>query len=254
MAQATITIIPQKGSTAVPAGTPHCNVYANPGPQSLPLAHHRHVALRQSKCWPQWSSPVPHGISHHRFSSSWKTVCVDCIWLFELGPCAFAWWLRTETLESDSLDSKLGLSHYFLCDHEQVAFSLGAPVSPLLYPFDNVCVFSCFTCVQLFVALWTVAHLAPLSVWFSRQEQRSGLPCPPPGELPNRGIEPLTSCISCKAGGFFTTEPPGKPNLIIMVPISQVLMKITRFKTIIVGLHIMICVIKDYMSYYLSST
>ena len=39
-----------------------------------------------------------------------------------------------------------------------------------------------------------------------------------------------------------------------MVPISQVLMKITKFKTIIVGLYIMIAVIKDYMSYYLSST
>ena len=38
-------------------------------------------------------------------------------------------------------------------------------------------------------ALWTVAHQAPLSMGFSRQEYWSGLPFPPPGDLPDRGIE-----------------------------------------------------------------
>ena len=42
---------------------------------------------------------------------------------------------------------------------------------------------------------------------FSRQEYLSGLLCPPPGNLPDSGIEPA----SALAGGFFTTEPPGKP-------------------------------------------
>ena len=37
--------------------------------------------------------------------------------------------------------------------------------------------------------LWTVAHQAPLSLGFSRQEYWSGLPCPPPGDLPSSGIE-----------------------------------------------------------------
>ena len=45
-------------------------------------------------------------------------------------------------------------------------------------------------CVRLIVTLWTVAHQAPLSVGFSRQEYWSGLPCPPPGDLPDAGIEP----------------------------------------------------------------
>ena len=94
------------------------------------------------------------------------------------------------------MDSKLGLSSYLLCDHEQVTLSLQAPVSPLLYPFDNVRVLSCFSCVQLFAALWTVAHSAPLSVQFSRQEHSSGLPRPPPGDLPNQGIEPISSLVS----------------------------------------------------------
>ena len=41
-------------------------------------------------------------------------------------------------------------------------------------------------------SLWTVAHQAPLSMGVSRQEDWSGLPCPPPGDLPNPGIEPTS--------------------------------------------------------------
>ena len=44
---------------------------------------------------------------------------------------------------------------------------------------------------------------------FPRQEYWSGLPFPPPGDLPNPGIEPRSPVL---AGGFFTTEPPGKPS------------------------------------------
>ena len=46
--------------------------------------------------------------------------------------------------------------------------------------------------VQLFAAPWTVTHQAPLSMEFSRQEYWSGLPCPPPGDLPDLGIEPVS--------------------------------------------------------------
>ena len=42
----------------------------------------------------------------------------------------------------------------------------------------------------LFATPWTVAHQAPLSVGFSRQEYWSGLPCPPSGDLPDSGIKP----------------------------------------------------------------
>ena len=54
-----------------------------------------------------------------------------------------------------------------------------------------VCVRS-LSCVPLFVTLWTVAHQAPLSTGFSRQEYWSGLPFPPPGDLPNPGIKPAS--------------------------------------------------------------
>ena len=53
--------------------------------------------------------------------------------------------------------------------------------------------------------LWTVACQAPLSMGFSRQEYWSGLPCPPPGDLPNPGIEPVSLTPPALAAGFFTT-------------------------------------------------
>ena len=64
------------------------------------------------------------------------------------------------------------------------------------------------SCVRLFATLWTVAYQAPPSMGFSRQEYWSGLPFPPPGDLPNSGIKPTSPAL---AGKFFTTELPGKP-------------------------------------------
>ena len=55
---------------------------------------------------------------------------------------------------------------------------------------------------------WTVAHQAPMSMGFSRQEYWSGLLFPSPGDLPYPGIEPTTPASPALAGGFFTTKPP----------------------------------------------
>ena len=49
--------------------------------------------------------------------------------------------------------------------------------------------------VQLCVTLWTAVCQAPLSMGFSRQEHWSGLPCPPPGDLPDPGIKPRSSTL-----------------------------------------------------------
>ena len=73
----------------------------------------------------------------------------------------------------------------------------------------NTCVFSH---IWLFVTPWTVAHQAPLSMGFPRQEYWSGLPFPPPVDFPDPGIEPESSASPALARGFFTTEPRGKPN------------------------------------------
>ena len=57
---------------------------------------------------------------------------------------------------------------------------------------------------------WAVAQQAPLSIEFSRQEYWSGLPCPPPGDLPDPGIKPASPASPELTGRFFTTAPPGK--------------------------------------------
>ena len=70
----------------------------------------------------------------------------------------------------------------------------------------HACVLSRYSRVQLFVTPWTVAHQAPLSMGFSRQEYWSGLPCPSPGDLPDPGIEPMSLMSPALADGFFTTS------------------------------------------------
>ena len=60
----------------------------------------------------------------------------------------------------------------------------------------HACVLSRLSCVRLFATPWTVMHQAPWSMGFSRQEYWSGLPFPPPGDLPNPGIEPVSPALA----------------------------------------------------------
>ena len=64
----------------------------------------------------------------------------------------------------------------------------------------------------LFATPRTIACQAPQSTGFSRQEYWSGLPCPPPGDLPDPGLEPASLASPALAGVIFTTVLPGKPN------------------------------------------
>ena len=82
-----------------------------------------------------------------------------------------------------------------------------------MYKYICACVLSHSSHVQPLATLWTISCHAPLSMGFSRQEYWTGLPCPPPGNLPDPGLKPASSVIPCIAGGFFTTEAPGKPML-----------------------------------------
>ena len=76
----------------------------------------------------------------------------------------------------------------------------------------SVClsVFSHFSRVQLFAAPWTAAYQALLSMEFFKLEYWNGLPFPPPGDLPDPGIEPTCPMPPALAGRFSTTEPLGK--------------------------------------------
>ena len=76
-------------------------------------------------------------------------------------------------------------------------------------------VLGCFSRVRLFGILQTEAHQAPLCMGFSRQEHWSGLPCPPPGVLPNPGDEPASSASPALQEDSLPTEPPGKPISIV---------------------------------------
>ena len=63
---------------------------------------------------------------------------------------------------------------------------------------------------------WTVARHAPLSMGFSRQQYWSGLPCLPPGDLPDPGIELESPAPPALAGRYFITKLPGKPSVRIV--------------------------------------
>ena len=95
-------------------------------------------------------------------------------------------------------------------------FSKG-PLFGAIYSKSPYIILSCVaaqSCLT-FMTPWTIAHQAPLSMGFSRQEYWSALPFPPPGDLPNSGIKPASLGSLALAGRFFTTEPPGKPHLIM---------------------------------------
>ena len=73
-----------------------------------------------------------------------------------------------------------------------------------------VCGCLLLSCVQLFVTPWTVAHKAPLSIDFSRQDYWSGLPFPSLGDLSNSGIKLGSPALQADS---LPSEPSGKPQL-----------------------------------------
>ena len=75
----------------------------------------------------------------------------------------------------------------------------------------SACMLRYISHVSLFATLWTVAHQSPLSLEFSRQVSWSGLPCPPPGDLPNPETEPSSLMSPALAGGSLPLASPGKP-------------------------------------------
>ena len=73
------------------------------------------------------------------------------------------------------------------------------------------CILSPSVVSDSFETSWTVARQASLSMGFPRQDYRSGLPFPSPGDLPDPGIESRSPVSPALAGGFFTAEPLAVP-------------------------------------------
>ena len=114
---------------------------------------------------------------------------------------------------------------------------LNQSVHIIQHMFYHCCLVS-KTC-PIFAIKWTVAHQAALSVGFSRQEYWSGLPFPPPGDLPNPGIEPTSpaqQAVSCSTGRSFTTEPPGVNPYIILSEVKIYMYKYLSTQNL-VGTH-----------------
>ena len=115
-------------------------------------------------------------------------------------------------LVSTTFFSSLASCHQSLCGTFFMWFSFPNPHCPLstLTAFDNLTITFVLTCsVWLFATPWTVAHQAPLSMRFSRQEYWSGLPFPPPGDLLEPGIETASPMgLALQADSFFSKTLP----------------------------------------------
>ena len=94
---------------------------------------------------------------------------------------------------------------------------VGNPIIRTPPSWHHVCMLSCFRCAWLFATLWSVAWQALLSLGFSRQEHWSELLSPPPGDLPDPGIEPLSLMFPELISRFFTIratwDTPSWPHL-----------------------------------------
>ena len=121
--------------------------------------------------------------------------------IFLLGRLLFStWFLRVfDILRQLTLNFKV-----FLCKYK--SFHV------------HMCAKSChFSRIQLFVTLWSVAHQAPLSMGFSRQENQSGLPCAPSGNLSNPGNEPLSPTAPALQADSLLLSYPGSLFMYIQI-------------------------------------
>ena len=119
-----------------------------------------------------------------------------------------SWWEWQEKIQRsvDSYAKQFGLF-----------FVLSLPFTPVVFCYSQstfkqnttwfICaMLSCFSCFWLLAISWTVAHQAPLSMGFSREEYWGGFPFPTPGDLPDVGVEPESLKSPALARGSFTTS------------------------------------------------
>ena len=138
-----------------------------------------------------------------------------------------AWWSEDSFRDTDMFENP-----WFSPGRERPSFSLRRNQSP---PFQCLVLSwcaseseKCQSLSWLCVTPWTVAHQAPLSMGFSRQEYWSGLPWPPPGDLPNPGMEPGSPAWQMDS---LPSEPPGKPMM------CKALIKLGLIKECFMTLH-----------------
>ena len=155
-------------------------------------------------------SPIP-GILQARilewvaiaFSNAWK-------WKVKVKSLSCVWFLATPCTAAYQAPPSMGFS--------MQEYWSGVGVTGPIFNSQSLSLPTCvkvkvksLSRVWLSAGLWTVAHQAPLSMGFSRQEYWSGLPFPSPGDLPHPGIEPRSPTLQADA---LTSAPPGKPCIV----------------------------------------
>ena len=107
--------------------------------------------------------------------------------------------------------------------------------------------------VQLFATSWTVAHQAPLSMEFSRQEYWSRLPFPPPRDLPNRGIEPMSLASSPLQGDSLPLHHLRSPlvsadtyklfyfNMFLLLSLYLLVLRLSHIQLVMIPLILFLC-------------
>ena len=83
--------------------------------------------------------------------------------------------------------------------------ALKFPKSSFNSAINTVCVLSCFSHIRICETTWTVARQAPLSMGILQARILEGLPCPPPGDLPDPAIQAVSLKLPALAGGFLAT-------------------------------------------------
>ena len=123
-------------------------------------------------------------------------------------------------------------SIHFLKSRSKLSFYSQLKSTRLLFgDHENVLIFTVFfafffflACMlshaHVFTTLWTVAHQAPLSMGFPRQEYWNGLPFPSLGEIPDPGIKLAFPASPTSTGRFFTTEPSGESKSTVVILIN----------------------------------
>ena len=174
-------------------------------------SHFRQASPRPQRTEPGSSAPF------RRTSSPTGSSCLGCPWGCQRGSGTqqrTGWTASTQRPPGAGKGGRSRMrckSVKYICVHEWISF-----------PVISVCVLSRFSCVQLFAIPWTVAHQAPPSMGFSRQEYWNGLPFPSPGDLPDPGIELASLTSPSLAMGSLPPAPSGKPLLAVLLylPVS----------------------------------
>ena len=130
------------------------------------------------------------------------------------------------TIQKEPLEEKLGFWVPHTVSHFAYGpFSTGLHLCSSLLLFGEASQLACakvhvfmLSCVWLFATPWTVAHQAPLSMGFSKQEYWSGLPCPPPRDLPDPGIKAASPASPALQADFLPGKPKCIPSLFNFFP------------------------------------